>query len=730
MPMLPHRNLVDDSDTLAASKRHQDFLPVVRSDRSTQKETWLRYHKIWAAVRDQQSYFGRSKTYLAFGRKIIESWVAKLKRDCYPTDIWFDAKGRRAAFEDRANSLKTLFDYFFRTHMQMRRKSGPHFRQLCTYGTAPAYVGFNITEEDLLVINKKKDPTGVLQKITEREKVYSYIGPTFRPVDLFSWYVWPVTVMDVTDATYVFEDQLVSIDRLVALSKQPMVPDRPNLGMMVDPVQLSKFLEKRKEQSLEIGNSGVGDNNKYDAERRRLALKGFTCTADQAKNPSRPVDTSIVWVKDDLGEGFGWYEVMLLEDTLPVRIRRNPWLHRRPPYLAGRFIEVINEFYGYGLPAAFDRLQYWIIDVMDQASDALTYSMNPIAQVDAYKVQDPNSIRYRPGAKWMAEAGSINWSEPPKETPSIGITAVSTGISMMNDLANLAPAGFGSSAGPRGRGKSVNTATGAQILLSESLVELRDVVTLQEDQVYVPLLRMMHSNTVQCMQDRSLILQIQGAEGVPLVEAQVSGADITGDFEFVWLGSLYAANQQVRAQQMVNFLQIASQIPPEYFQSQNAVLDLKWLLRAIWSDGFGLRNPERVVRDAQKLTATDPRVENELFLANRGTEVQLSQGDDDQLHAQVHALAADDPKTPPNIRQELLVHIQEHIQSFQQKQVAQAQAAIAQQLQGMLPGPGGNGMMGGNGMTGGAPKQGPKLNPGRPASTTSLDDVMRGMSRQ
>src|SRR5262245_44626123 len=82
----------------------RDLIPLVRRvrwERQTLRNTWLRYSRIWNAERDQQSYAGRSKTYIATGRRVIENWVTKLKADLFPTDDWYDVFALREAFEDR-----------------------------------------------------------------------------------------------------------------------------------------------------------------------------------------------------------------------------------------------------------------------------------------------------------------------------------------------------------------------------------------------------------------------------------------------------------------------------------------------------------------------------------------------------------------------------------------------------------------------------------------------------
>ena len=715
-------NLATDEETLIAFKRvvPSSRLMDIRRDRQTLHEQWLRYHNIWGAKRDQQSYHGRSKSYLPIGRKIIENWVSKLKRDLFSADPFFAVAPRRQAFEEQAEATKSLFDYFLKKHMRVRRKSGPFLRQLVMYGTSPVHIGWQLSERDLPTLQREADDRGVMRTKATKSRVFDYIGPTFRVVDLFSWYVYPTTCLDVADAELAFEDRFMTVDALRRMTTTPIDAKRPSLGMIVDPDAFDVLLRRR--QGLA---SSDADREKVEAEMRRLQRRGLTHPLNSLQNPHRPVDVTLLYIMASLDdEAPEWWEVMLANDAIPLRIRKNPWWHGRPPWLAPKFVELTDEFYGYGLPSVFDRLQYWLVDVMDQAADGLTYSMNPIAVIDQFRVQDPSSIRFRAGAKWLADPEGVKFAEPPKETPAIGMQAIQFGTALMNDVSNVSSVGGVGSRGPRNRGRGLDTATGVSIAATEALLEIRDVTENIEDGLWNPLLYMMHTSVQQCMQDRSVILRIQGGEGVVLVEKRVSAIDVVGDLEFNWLGSLHTANREVRASQMVNFLSVVSQIPPELFAAQNAQIDFKFLLRAIWGVGFGLPDPNRVVQDKTKMRSVDPTIENDLFQVGRGAEVDVAPGDDHRRHAQVHLQLVEDPRTPADVKEVIFLHIREHASAHIAMQLMQQQQEQQQQQQQLLGGPQSSNGRNQQQYPSAAPQP-----PGRLAQTSGIDDVMRQAPR-
>lgn len=706
-------NLATDADARDRVERELlPSLPRVRNERRTLDQSWMRYYKIWAADRDQQAYHGRSRVYIPVGRQVIENWVQKLKRDLLAQgqDSLFDIKSLRQSFDERRNGLKTLFDYFLTKQMRIRRKLTPFLRQLVTYGTSPVALAWHYDERLLPVLRDIEDADGNLTGKVERalETVVQYVGPTFRVCDVFGWYVSPVTCADPWDANLLFEELLISKARLKEMGKQK-IGDDDALGHIFENVQ----------EALDLDANSAELSDKFQSEQQRLNLKGFNARVD-AKDPSRPRDITEVYWRTSLDNGpSSWWRITIAGDRIPLRIQKNPFWHGYPPWLAGKFVEVVNEFYGRGLPEVFDKIQYFLNDIADQANDALVWSMNPIAIINPYGVQDPTSIRMRPGAKWLAEPDAIRFVEPPKESATVGFQATAQFMGLVSDVSNSTAFSGAGGQQARGRGRALSTATGAQLVATESLVQVRDVVENIEDAVFVPMLRRMHSLTMQCM-TRPLILRVAGVDGASLIEHKISAADVVGDFDFEWLGSTQVQNQQVLASQLINYLQIASKIPPQLLAQNGVQIDFGQLLQQIWTY-MGLRDSKRIIKPLKPMHSLDPRLENDLFVVGRGDEAQVVEGDNDDKHLMVHDEGLVNPKLEGWHRAQLMQHIQQHAVSKIAKEVMQQQQAMAQQQQQL--------MGGGNG-AGRPPDQGmPVANPSRPNGTTGLDDLFRSLPR-
>ena len=685
-------------DELVPLMRH------TRRDRRTQREAWLRYWRIWGVEPDQESYKGRIQNYIPVGRRIAEQWVQRLMQAFFPPEQFFGVRALRQSVEQRVPLVKALFSYFFDKHMRIRRHARPWTRQLVTLGTSPVKVVWNLSERQLPIVqelvNRHGDPAGL---DTRLETVLDFIGPTFTPVDLFSFYVWPPIVGDVDDATIVFEDMLLDRATIQAKARRLLDPDEPDLGH-----QYENIAELFARAAVD------DDRDKTETERRRLADKGFTHPTD-ANLPTvlKPLDvTDCVWNVDLDDTGRRRWLITLGADDIPLCAMPVPWFHGKSCWLAGKFLEVENEFYGRSLFETIDKLQYFVNDVANQASDALVWSLNPISIVDMFRMNDPNSLRMRPGAKWNGEPSAVEFKEPPKDSAVTGFSAMGQLVAVMREAAEPAAPSLPMN---RQRSRAAQTAVMQQLQAAEAMTPIRDVVELNEDLVFRPLLQRMHVLTWQCL-DRDLVLQTASTEGAPLAERKITVADIVGDFDFRWLGSTSAMNSQVRANQMITFLGIASKLPPEMLAAEGIRIRVGRLCKAIWTEGFQLPQAEQIIEEIQKQVTIDPRVENDLFRLGRGEDVRVSEADQDDEHIREHTAYLPRLAQQPEPARLLQKHIQGHQAAKIAKHLLQVRQQMQQQAQ--LGAAGGGGTPPANG--------GP---PGRIAQPQGLDDLYRSLPR-
>jgi len=703
----PAENLALDPEIKARVR--DELCPLItrtRDERMVLRDRWLRYYRIWSLRHDVQGYRGRTNTYFPIGRRWIEQWVTRLKRDLFPDNDWFACRALREDFEKRLPAKVALQKYWMRRHMRLRRHALPFLRQLVMYGTSPVRNVWRCVEHEQAALQDVLDdegaPTG--KTIETVEKVADFLGPTFEPVDLFAFYVWPVTASSIDAATLAYEDRCVARAHVQSLGAKPLDPGNPKSTNVYENV--GELLDLYDKAIASRGSSSSG--RKYDALAIRLADKGFTAPLDQNLPAAlRPLDvTECSWMVDLEGDGPERYLVTLGADTIPLRVQRRPFWHGGTQWLVGKFVEIAEEFYGRGLPEVFDYIQYFVNDLGNQSGDAFVWATNPIAIVDIGAVQDPTSLRMTPGAKWLANPAGVQFTTPPQGAAQAGFEAVQGYMGVGDNMVSPTPARPivpGQAAGGDG------STAGLAAQLADSAVDIRAIIENLEDDVMVPLLERSDILSQQCL-DRDIILKVAGQDGVELLEHPVTVADLVGEYEWEWLGTTSALNQQVRAQQMVQGIALLAQIPPDQLAAEGLSVDWRYCVTQYWSLGLGLPNSDRVFKSTGPKEAQDWRWENALARVNRAAELQVSPADNHIEHIQGHQTAANNGSLTDDAQAALGKHIQDHISFAVADEVQKLQQAVA-----TLAGPGAPGLPGGPTPPGapGAPAPGP-VPPGGP----------------
>src|SRR5262245_13535404 len=665
-------NLARDPEIVARVKN--ELVPLVKRTRQERngvlRERWLRYYRIWSLRHDNQGYRGRTNTYFPLGRRWVEQWVTRLKRDLFPDQDWFACRALREDFEARVPAKVALQKYWMRRHMRVRKHALPWLRQLVMYGTSPVRNVWRALEHEQTVLRDVLDddgePSG--KTVEQVEKVADFLGPTFEPVDLFAFYVWPPTAEGLGEATVTFEDRCVPRSRVMALAQRPLDPANPQSGAVYEDVGT---LVDLYDSAVAARTGGGTRTDRYDALAQRLADKGFTAPLDSNVPAAlRPLDlTECLWTVD-LEDDPAPYLVTLGADEIPLRVQRRPFWHGGGQWLVGRFVQVADEFYGRGLCELFDYMQYFINDMGNQSGDAFVWSTNPIAVVDVGAVQDPTSLRMAPGAKWLADPKGVQFTTPPQGAAQAGFEAVSQYVGLADTLVAPTPArpvGAVPQQGPK-------DSAGLAAQLADTAVDLRAVVENLEDEVLVPLLERSDILTQQCL-DRDIILKVAGADGMELVEHPITVADLVGEYEWEWLGTTNALNQQVRAQQMVQGIALLTQVPQDQLGAQGVTIDWPYVLRTFWSVGLGLPDADRVIKTA-KLQPSDWRWENALARVNRADELRVSPQDDHTAHVQGHQHILESDSLTDDARVAMQAHVHQHIGL----QIAAEAQALAQSM--------------------------------------------------
>ena len=646
-----------------AEKELIPMLGRIRDDRIRLEEKWQRYYRLYNCELDKNSYSGRSKIFLAAARATSETFTNAIVRDFFPTtDSWYDVQPIDDISDDlRADALKSTFDYFFNRRQKLKSDAIPAIRQLVNYGTSPCKVGFN--DKSLKITRLKR--TGNSVKKANQEIKVAY-GPYLQPRDLFNFYVWPTTADDVQKATISIEDIEVTLSHLKEYAARPMGANK-NLGMVYEiPEEV-------------FTNRGNRSKDWFRFRRERLQRMGLTSDPSDRwlkLDDDRRNLSEVYWTTDLDGTGEKSWLLTIIDDFYVIRIQENPYWHKKRPYIVPRMVRCIGEFYGRGIMETIDRINYMMNDIVNQTMDSVQYEINPISIIDPSGVAFPNSIRAYPGARWLVNDPQKNVVfTKPASVAAVGFSTLSLLQGYIHDFSGANATMQGQPA-VRGRGRSQNTASGMQTLLSQGSSGISQIVEDLEQQFGEPLLEMSYANLEQFL-DEPIMLRILGRKGGPLLQKEVSIEDIIGDFEFKWLGSTNSRNRQIVGQQMINFLNIARGFPPEIVQS----LNWPWLIKKIWVEAFGMRGGSELFDPNGAPYSVDPELEFKLLLQDR--EIKISPADDNQGHLKQHYLDRE-KITDEDVLKNMDTHIQAHIDAISAMIAKQKEQQAMQQMQQMM----------------------------------------------
>ncbi len=274
---------------------------------------------------------------------------------------------------------------------------------------------------------------------------------------------------------------------------------------------------------------------------------------------------------------------LTIADKTMLELRRNPYFHQRPPYLAHSINTKPGLWYGYGAGRKVRSLQYLANDFANQTNDCAQYSLNPINKVNPGLVSKMRPLA--PGVTW--EMMDINegqkFERPPVELIQDGLMMLNATVGMVRDSGGAPPVIQGV-----GAGGGAKTATGTQILQRNAMTPLQDVVEDVELNVMVPLMHMVWL-LAQQYRDEAVMIAIAGES------VKVSPEDLIIDPEFRWMASNQAQNQAQRAAASQQFMAALMPAIP-YLQSIGYKVDPTPVLAKIWGDGLGNRGFDAIVR--------------------------------------------------------------------------------------------------------------------------------------
>ena len=358
------------TDTVLASKAIKFMSDVgqeVQVRRQTLDRRYIEYYNIFRTIFDVRYYEGTNEVYIPQLRKNIESVLSRLKKALFPTDDILSAAPVDPNMTDNSEVITTHLRWQIEKRVKMKKKIDRLLRQYLMYGwtivkcvwerEVKSIYGTELQKTEVMetIIDpltqaQYEQPTGEVQEeLVEVEKeIVIKDNPSFDPVDIFSFYIYPYSANDLDEALGVFELTKQALWDIKSKEKTEEYANTDKISQgMQDPSDMWSWTKEER-----LSNDGLSENDK---------IKGV------------PYFTLVnYWGKFNWGDDTNpdWQDtVITTAQNVVLQLRKNPYYDQNIPYFQGRLTELQNEVYPTGMIEPQASLQYFINDTLAQTFD-------------------------------------------------------------------------------------------------------------------------------------------------------------------------------------------------------------------------------------------------------------------------------------------------------------------------------------------------------------------------
>lgn len=496
-------------------------LTAIRGDKNTLHEEWKKCFGVWDQQHVVRLYEGASDLFIPVARNIVETFVAQVKAKVFPYKFIVEeaSTGPMAQFQEMGlmppelptpDAVGALLRHFIE-QAKVGRAIEEFIRDAFIYGTAIVKFPWITRHREVYrrrplippMLAPMVAPELASQVSLMKEQVRTFHGPDFCVVHPMRFYVHPITVKHLDDASMVFEDIDASFSHLKAMEKA---------GIYFDVARV-------KETSKPAPNE--------DGARNALVDRMGISVDSRAKSFGDPYVITEIWCNYDL-EGTGEEKPCKIVacGNIVLEARCNPFVDQRPPYRYWKLIDMKDMFFGQGLVTGLKHQNFAVNALVNQGIDAAVYQTNPIVVANAMALpQGMGSIKlgYRSVIYTNGDPENVKFVEIP-DTSKTAFETASLIMQSMRDMAGAPPILQGK------LGTNEQTATEATILGQNAQSGVDNFVTGLEESVLTPMLHDWYVLAQQFLDD-PLYVEITG-EPKPV---DLTAEDLVLDYKFRWL---------------------------------------------------------------------------------------------------------------------------------------------------------------------------------------------------
>jgi len=460
---------------------------MLRSERKFRESGWQAHYDAWSNTdldpEGMRSYRGRANIQLPQIRKEVETMSRRLQKATFPED-YLKAESELGASKQDVTATTMVVRHFLDKVMNIRSKALPHFKQSVLYGTSPMRTYWRKEANEILYKKRVwKEKEGQILTTTEivKELVHTYNAPFVRTEDMFDVYVYPTNASHPSEIEKVFFRTKITKEKLL---------EKKKLGLLAN--------------ESDIEGMGKSIDYQYEEAQQRLQAFGESGLFLGTDAKSEYFDLLEVWSKCELpGIGFVPHVTEIINETVPIRITRNPFWHQSHPFSFLRFIVPPGpEFYGRGLPEASIHMQAQLNDTLNQTMDSVNLSLNNVTIVNPAYAPNQESFEIEQGAIWWADPQSVKQME----FPDLSVQGMRNAASLRQIITEMSDNQPQLPDPIAGKARSTGQ---AQLAINEWQTDLYSIVNSMIEEGWIPMVSHVHS-LLQANLDDDEIIRVSG----------------------------------------------------------------------------------------------------------------------------------------------------------------------------------------------------------------------------
>ena len=562
------------------------------------REKWTRYYKRWRNHVDQltdsdgKPVKDRSNISVPYTFVQVETVLPRLVETLFAARPYVSVKGRRRDYVDNAKNMETLLDYQQNEVFDIQDRFHIGLKIMAIYGTTVGYVGWKYKEHK--VIKKQLSPvvldeqplmdvdpaTGTENPVMDYQPTESveveYDDPEVKFLDLGLFYVDP-NAEDIEDARYCGHVCYLSKAELETMIQQELIE--------IDWKEIPK------------------DNKKNAARNNRMGSVGLPTDTDQNNDHEN----------DNLYEVHYYYEddklVIIINRSYIARDSKNPFWHKKKPYVKDTYTKVPNEFYGIG-----------VVEIIEDQQDELNTERN--MRIDYRAINLRRMWKIRKGANinrnqlvWR-QNGTLEVDDmddvEPIQAPSITGDTFNQEQIVKQDIRDAT----GAHDVVMGTNTTGETATTTMSKDNNASMRFKLIISSAEKRLLVGISRLMIQLNQQFTDDvRVLPLFNNKEDNWP----EITPEEIQGEFHLIAAGSSVEpmANKEAHKQRMIEAFNIAANSPI----MQPYPIKLRNLLQKVF-EAMDITDTEDILPSDEELSGMQTQQTIEQFISGLPPDVQ------------------------------------------------------------------------------------------------------------